>query len=150
MASASSPATAGGQAAPLGVAASATDALLDKLPEDPLKQKIAKLKEEQETLRKARKEVRKQMKNTKRQQTRLRHRARLMTDEDLVAVLLMRKSRKAAAEGGKRGASQNTGEKRGAAGREDCVSEEEAERRMEETGDQVAPLADGDASDRET
>ena len=149
MAAASSAAASAGEAPPPGVAASATDTLLDKLPEDPLRQKIAKLKEEQETLRKARKEVRKQMKNTKRQQTRLRHRARLMSDEDLVAVLLMRKSRKAAAESGKRGASQNAGEKRGAAGREDHASEGETERGTEESGDKVAPLADGNASDRE-
>jgi len=39
MASASSPATADGQAATLGVAASATDTLLARLPEDPLKEK---------------------------------------------------------------------------------------------------------------
>ena len=149
MASASSSAAAACEAASPGVASAATHALLDSLPEDPLQQKIAKLKEEQETLRRARKDVRKQMKNTKRQQTRLRHRARLMSDEDLVSVLLMRKSRKSAADGARRGEAKAGGAARKLTELEESRRAEEADSRMEDTGAAAAPLADGSASERD-
>ena len=72
----------------------ATGVVRSALPVDPLKDKIEALKAEQEAMRAKKKELRKAMKNAKRQQSRLKKRARLMSDEDLVAVLLMRRGRK--------------------------------------------------------
>lgn len=80
-----------------GGLAAATGAVVSALPADPLKDKILALKREQEEVKRRKKELRKQMKNATRSQARLRKRARLMTDEDLVAVLLMRKTAKEAA-----------------------------------------------------
>jgi len=77
--------------------AAAAGAVVSALPADPLVAKIAALKREQEEVKRRKLELRKQMKNATRSQARLRKRARLMTDEDLVAVLLMRKTAKEAA-----------------------------------------------------
>ena len=63
------------------------------LPADPMKAKLQALKAEQEAMRVKRQQLRKAMKNAKRQVSRLKKRARLLTDEDLVAVLLMRRTR---------------------------------------------------------
>lgn len=76
------------------VTSAATAATVEALPVDPLKGKIQALKDQQETLRRQKKQLRAQIRNAQRQQSRLAKRARQMTDEDLVAVLLMRKSKR--------------------------------------------------------
>lgn len=70
-----------------------TGAVVSVLPADPMKSKLQALKAEQEAMRVKRQQLRKAMKNAKRQVSRLKKRARLLTDEDLVAVLLMRRTR---------------------------------------------------------
>ena len=70
-----------------------TAAVGSVLPADPMKGKLQALKAEQEAMRVKRQQLRKAMKNAKRQVSRLKKRARLLTDEDLVAVLLMRRAR---------------------------------------------------------
>lgn len=67
------------------------EAVLLTLPVDPVKTEIARLREEQARVRKEKKDLSKALRNATKKQQRLRKRTRLMTDEDLVAVLLMRK-----------------------------------------------------------
>jgi hypothetical protein len=69
--------------------------ILRALPSDPVRGAIMKLREEQDAVRARKKELTRAMKNEKRKQTRLRKRARQMTDEDLVAALMMRKDAQA-------------------------------------------------------
>jgi predicted nucleic acid-binding Zn-ribbon protein len=73
----------------------------DVLEKDPLSEQISALRQEQETLRRQRKELSKTLKLAERKKTRLRKRAKAMTDEDLIQVLMMRKEQRefAAAEG---------------------------------------------------
>lgn len=59
---------------------------------EPLLQGIARLKAEQAGLRSERKRVSKELKNAEKRRTRLRKRARQLSDSDLVAVLQMRES----------------------------------------------------------
>lgn len=70
-----------------------TAAVGSVLPADPMKSKLQALKAEQDAMRVKKQQLRKAMKNAKRQVSRLKKRARLLTDEDLVAVLLMRRTR---------------------------------------------------------
>ena len=74
-----------------------TGRVVAALPPDPLKADLKRLKEEQQNLRAARKKLSKEVKNAKRRTQRLKKRARTLTDDDLVAVLMMRKQVKDAA-----------------------------------------------------
>lgn len=67
--------------------------VVEALPADPVRVSIERLKEEQAKCRARKKEIAKAMRNEKRKQARLRKRARQMTDDDLVSVLMMRKQR---------------------------------------------------------
>ena len=67
------------------------EAVVHTLPHDPFRLSIAALKREQDRLRDEKKRVSKHMRNTKRRMSRLRGKARELSDEDLVAVLMMRK-----------------------------------------------------------
>ncbi len=64
---------------------------MEKLPMDPLKDHLDKLRAEQQRIRREKKEFAKAVKLVKRKQQRLRHRIRLMSDEDLVAALMLRR-----------------------------------------------------------
>lgn len=107
-------------AAANAAAASLTDmkmAVLQRLPSDPLKTEIARLREEQAQVRKQKKDLSKALRNATKKQQRLRKRTRLMTDEDLVAVLLMRKESAAGALGKTDGtASSDAGMSSGSSG----------------------------------
>ena len=59
---------------------------------EPLLSGIARLKAEQTHLRAERKRVVKELKNAEKRRTRLRKRARQLSDADLIAVLQMRES----------------------------------------------------------
>lgn len=67
------------------------NAVVSALPADPVRASIEALKEEQAKLKAKKKELAAAMRSAQRKQARLRQRARQMTDEDLVAVLMMRK-----------------------------------------------------------
>ncbi len=69
--------------------------ILRALPSDPVRDAIMKLRDEQEAVRTRKKELTRAVKNEKRKQTRLRKRVRQMSDEDLVAVLMMRRDAQA-------------------------------------------------------
>ena len=69
----------------------ASKAVVEQLPADPLKEHLAKLRAEQTRIKQERKDVAKAVKVAQRKQQRLRQRTRLMSSEDLVAALLMRK-----------------------------------------------------------
>ena len=81
---------------PEGAAASSTDGV--SLPPavgagpagSPLLAEIALLKQQQKDLRDERKRVQKDLKNAERKRTRLRKKARQLSDSDLIAVLAMR------------------------------------------------------------
>ena len=60
----------------------------------PLNKHIQQLKEEQATLLASRKRSQKDLRNAERKKRRLRDRARQLTDDDLVSVLMMRKDLK--------------------------------------------------------
>ena len=66
----------------------------DVLEKDPLSEQISALQQEQETLRRQRKELSKTLKLAERKKTRLRKRAKAMTNEDLIQVLMMRKEQR--------------------------------------------------------
>ena len=59
-----------------------------------LAQRIQQLKDEQAALRDHKKSISKELRNASRRTTRLRAKARQLTDEDLVHVLMMRKERR--------------------------------------------------------
>ena len=69
----------------------------DVLEKDPLSAQIAAMRDEQKTLRDQRNNLAKELKLAERKKSRLRRRARLLTDDELVNVLMMRKEAKAAA-----------------------------------------------------
>ena len=72
-------------------------------PDDPLSAKIQALKAHAKQLREQRQRAAKELKAATRKATRLRKRARQLSDEDLVGVLMMRKTaRHGAEEAGKR------------------------------------------------
>ena len=60
------------------------------LPRDTVKDEIEKLLEEQKQVRTERKRVSAELKNAQRRQKRLKHRARLLSSEDLVSVIALR------------------------------------------------------------
>ena len=66
-------------------------AIVDALPPDPIAAGLEELCRQQMKLRKERKDLARQVKNAKKVQ-RLKVRARALTDDDLVAVLMMRKA----------------------------------------------------------
>ena len=96
-------------------------AVVEQLPADPVKEHLAGLRAEQARIKQERKDVAKSVKVAQRKQQRLRHRTRLMSSEDLVAALLMRKeaaekraagqSREAEAAVGKASQSSGSGAK---------------------------------------
>lgn len=73
----------------------ATGTINDALPEDALSASINAMKRKQAEMRKQKQELAKDLRNAERRKTRLRHRARQLTDEDLVQVLMLRKQQRA-------------------------------------------------------
>ena len=72
----------------------AMDRLKTALPEDALSGSIQKLKDQQKALRDEKVKLTKDLRNAERRKKRLRSRARQLTDEDLVQVLMFRKGQK--------------------------------------------------------
>ena len=68
----------------------------DVLDEDTLSERVKALKAEQAKARAERAALAKEIRNTERRKTRLRKRAKQLTDEDLLQVLMMRKSQREA------------------------------------------------------
>ena len=62
---------------------------------DTLESRISDLRTEQQAMKARKKEIGKALKNFERRKTRLRQRARQLTDQDLVAVLMMRRDHRA-------------------------------------------------------
>ena len=65
--------------------------VVETLPEDPMRESILDRKRQKLRLRQEKMQLSKTIRNAKRRQHRLRGKAREMTDEDLIAVLMMRK-----------------------------------------------------------
>lgn len=78
-------------AAKPAIAATKT-AVVDALPPDPIAAGLEELCRQQAKLRKDRKDLARQVKNAKKKVQRLKCRARALSDDDLVAVLMMRKA----------------------------------------------------------
>lgn len=72
----------------------AMDKLKTALPDDALSESIQKLKDQQKALRDEKVKLTKDLRNAERRKKRLRSRARQLTDEDLVQVLMFRKGQK--------------------------------------------------------
>ena len=68
--------------------------LEDVLEEDPLTKQILAMKDEQVRLKKEKQELKRQLKNAESRRSRLKKKARQLTDEDLVHVLMWRKEAK--------------------------------------------------------
>ena len=68
--------------------------LEDVLEEDPLTKQILAMKEEQVRLKKEKQELKRKLKNAESRRSRLKKKARQLTDEDLVHVLMWRKEAK--------------------------------------------------------
>ena len=83
------------EAAPGVDLASATAAMSSALPQDALSRSIQTLKQRQADLRNTKKQITRELHNAERRKKRLRTRARQLTDEDLVQVLMMRKQARA-------------------------------------------------------
>ena len=66
-------------------------AIVDSLPPDPIAAGLEALCRQQILLRKERKDLTRQVKNAKKKVARLKLRGRQLSDDDLVAVLMMRK-----------------------------------------------------------
>ena len=64
------------------------------LPKDPLGAKIEALRKEQQDMKERKKRLQKKLVNAERKKKRLCQRARLLSDKDLVAVLMMRKNQR--------------------------------------------------------
>jgi predicted nucleic acid-binding Zn-ribbon protein len=79
------------EASALSVMTAAKEAVVHTLPHDPFRQSIEALRREQDRLRDEKKAIARNMRNTKRRMSRLKGKARELSDEDLVAVLMMRK-----------------------------------------------------------
>ena len=62
--------------------------------EDPLTQQIVEMKNEQARLKKEKQELRRRLKNAENRRSRLKKKARMLTDEDLVHVMMWRKESK--------------------------------------------------------
>lgn len=76
---------------PAEIIIAASRMVVETLPEDPMRESILELRRQQLRLRQEKMQLAKTIRNAKRRQQRLRGKAREMTDEDLVAVLMMRK-----------------------------------------------------------
>ena len=74
-----------------GKASPAMKRVADVLDKDTLSEHIAMLREEQAAAKEKRAKLARELKNTERRKSRLRKRARLLTDEDLLQVLMLRK-----------------------------------------------------------
>jgi hypothetical protein len=70
----------------------AKEAVVKALPLDPIRTEIDRLRREQLQIRQDKKKLTSQIRNAQRRAQRLRGRARQLSDEDLVAVLMMRKN----------------------------------------------------------
>ena len=68
--------------------------LNDVLVDDPLTVQIVSMKNEQMRLKKEKQELRKRLKNAEAKRSRLKKKARQLTDEDLVHVMMWRKEAK--------------------------------------------------------
>ena len=68
--------------------------LEEVLEEDPLTKQILAMKEEQVRLKKEKQELKRKLKNAEGRRARLKKKARQLTDEDLVHVLMWRKEAK--------------------------------------------------------
>lgn len=69
-------------------------------PDETLQNKIEALRAEQQAIKLKKRETAKALRNVERKKTRLRQKARQLTDDDLVAVLMMRKDYRDARAGG--------------------------------------------------
>ena len=74
-----------------GMASAAVKRVEDVLDKDILSEQISMLREEQQAAKLKRAMVQRNLRNTERRKSRLRKRARLLTDEDLLQVLMLRK-----------------------------------------------------------
>ena len=72
-----------------------TGTISSALPDDALTAAIGKMKKKQAELRNQKKQLAKDLRNAERRKKRLRTRARQLTDEDLVQVLMLRKQQRA-------------------------------------------------------
>ena len=72
-----------------------TGTINSALPDDALTAAIGKMKKKQAELRNQKKQLAKDLRNAERRKKRLRTRARQLTDEDLVQVLMLRKQQRA-------------------------------------------------------
>ena len=72
----------------------ATQRVQDVLERDPLSEQILALRQEQDALRRQRKDLSKTLRLAEKKKTRLRKRAKALTDEDLIQVLMMRKEQR--------------------------------------------------------
>ena len=95
MSTSASAASDAAPSAPLEGLAEATGSINKALPEDGLSASIQKLKKKQAELRLAKRDLAKDLRNAERRKKRLRSRARQLTDEDLVQVLMLRKQQRA-------------------------------------------------------
>ena len=66
----------------------------DVLVEDPLSQQIQAMRDEQVRLKKEKQDLRRKLKNAECRRSRLKKKARMLTDEDLVHVMMWRKELK--------------------------------------------------------
>ena len=64
------------------------------LVEDPLSQQIQAMRDEQARLKKEKHDLRRKLKNAESRRSRLKKKARMLTDEDLVHVMMWRKELK--------------------------------------------------------
>lgn len=92
------------------VVTAAMASVFEALPADPARAEIQRLKQEQMAANKVKKDLTRQVRNARKRQSRLKKRARLMTDDDLVSVLLMRKDQREAAPSSSSAGSAAAGE----------------------------------------
>ena len=87
----------------------ATQKVQDVLEKDPLSEQILALRQEQDALRRQRKDLSKTLRLAEKKKTRLRKRAKALTDEDLIQVLMMRKEQREYAAPGAAAEAQSAG-----------------------------------------
>ena len=87
----------------------ATQKVQDVLEKDPLSGQILALRQEQDALRRQRKDLSKTLRLAEKKKTRLRKRAKALTDEDLIQVLMMRKEQREYAAPGAAAEAQSGG-----------------------------------------
>ena len=69
------------------------------LPKDATKARVDELRKQQDALRQERKKLNRAVRNEERKKTRLRRKAKQLTDEDLINIMVMRKATREAREG---------------------------------------------------